>query len=107
MNPILEISFNSLMMGMVSLRVYNNRVYSLSVHVRAISVYNDDLQTIGHPLYDITKPFLDLAVSVFTESSLSQFHAKSASTCISMPLSVLVKYIVPFFIGPFKYLPKW
>ena len=91
MNPILDIYFDSLTIGMVSLTTYDNPMYSLSVYVRAISVHNDDFQTIGHPLYDITKPCLDLAASVFSESSPSQLLEKSASTGISMPLSVLVK----------------
>ena len=37
-------------MGMVSLRAYENTVYSLSVLDRAISVSNDDFQMIGYPL---------------------------------------------------------
>ena len=49
MNPILEFSFNSPMMGMVSLRAYDNPVYSLSVLDREISFCKDDLQTIEYP----------------------------------------------------------
>ena len=92
---------------MVSLRAYDNPGYSLSVLDRAISVCNDDFQTIGYTVCDITNTCINLAISVFYESYLSQLPAKSASTCTSRPLSILAKQIYPLSIVTFNHLPEW
>ena len=50
MNTIIDIYFNILMIGMVSLRAYEKPFYPLYVLDRAITVCKDNFQIIGHPL---------------------------------------------------------
>ena len=95
------------MIGIASRNAYDKPVYSLSVLLRAISVWSCDRQVIGHLAYVITYPCHDLAVSGSEDASFeSQFPAKSASTYTSIPLLGDGRMIVPLSRVPLRYLPS-
>ena len=86
-NPkVLEISFIRPVKGVTSLIAVDKTIYSLSVVMRAISVYGLLSQVIGHLANIIMKPVLESTDSGESWSPSVQPLAKSASTKYSRPL---------------------